>query len=136
VSAAENALPIRIEGRRHAVRQHVRLQRLQIGLGRLRWRELQTRQPTGRVVDEHDQRAARSPALEPIMRAPVDLDELAKARSAFGNLEDLFGAPPLGPPRPKPNLNLPDRLLRHPDVLDLAKLLAGQSRAEVGVARQ
>ena len=76
------------------------------------------------------------PALEPIVRAPVDLDEFAKARPAFANLEDLLGAPPLGPPQPKPNLNLPDRLLRHPDALDLAKLLTGQSRAEVGVARQ
>ena len=108
---AENAVPIRIEGQRQAVRQHVRLQRLQIGLGGLRRGKLQTRQPPGGVVDEHDQRAARPPALEPIVRAPVDLDEFAKARPAFANLEDLLGAPPPGPPEPQPDLDLPDRLL-------------------------
>ena len=94
-------MPIRIEGQRQAVREHVRLQRLQIGLGRLRRRELQTRQPPGGVVDEHDERAARSPALEPIVRAPVDLNELAEARPAFANLENLLGAPSLGPPEPR-----------------------------------
>jgi hypothetical protein len=40
---AENPVPIRVEGQRPAVREHVRLQRLQIGLGRLGRRELQTR---------------------------------------------------------------------------------------------
>ena len=77
----------------------------------------------------------RPPALEPIVRAPIDLDGFAKARPAFANLEDLLGAPPPGPPEPQPDLDPPDRLLRHPDALDLAKLLAGQCRAEIGVAR-
>src|SRR5271166_1536995 len=132
---AENPVPIRIEGQRQAVREHVRLQRLQIGLGHLRRRELQTRQPPGGVVDEHDERAARSPALEPIVRAPVDLNELAEARPAFANLENLLGAQSLGPPEPQPDLDLADRLSRHRDALDLAKLLARQRRSEIGVAR-
>jgi hypothetical protein len=132
---AENAVPIRIMGRRQAVRQHVRLQRLQISLGGLCRRKSQMGQPSAGVVDEHDQRAARAPALEPIVRAPVDLDEFAKARQAFANLKDLLGAPLPGPPQPEPNLDLPHRLLRYPDALNLTKLLARQRRAEIGVAR-
>src|SRR5271166_4173272 len=127
---AENPVPIRIEGQRQAVREHVRLQRLQIGLCRLRRRELQTRQPPGGVVDEHDGRAARSPALQPIVRAPVDLNELAEARPAFANLENLLDASSLGPPEPQPDLA--DRLSRHRDALDLAKLLARSGAATLG----
>ena len=132
---AENAVPIRIEGQRHAVREHVRLQRVQISLGRLRRGKLKTRQPPGGVVDEYDQRATRSPALEPIVRAAVDLNELAEARPALANLENLLGPPSLGPPEPRPDLDLPDRLFRHRDALDLTKLLTRQRRAKIGVAR-
>ena len=52
-------MPVRVEGQRHAVRQHMRLAAPQIGLRRLRRREMQRRQTAGGVVDEHDQRAAR-----------------------------------------------------------------------------
>src|SRR5271165_1501132 len=43
--------------------------------------------------------------------------------------------PSSGPPQPQPDLDLPDRLFRHRDALDLVKLLARQRRAEIGVAR-
>jgi hypothetical protein len=132
---AENPVPVRGEGQRQAVREHVRLKRLKISLGRLRRRELQMRQPPGRVIDEHDQRAARSPALEPVVRAPVDLNEFAEARPAFANLENLLGPPSLRSPEPQPNLDLADRLFRHPDALDRAELFARQRRAEIGGAR-
>src|SRR5271166_3227708 len=58
-----------------------------------------------------------------------------KGRPAFANLENLLGAPSLGPPEPQLDLNLADRLSRHRDALDLAKLLARQRRSEIGVAR-
>jgi hypothetical protein len=68
-------------------------------------------------------------------RAPVDLDELAKALPTFPNLERLPGAPPPGPPQPEPNPYPPNRPLRHPEAFNLAKLLARQRRAKIAVAR-
>ncbi len=130
---AENPVPIRIERQRQAVREHVRLQRLKIGLGGLRRGESQMGQPPGRIVDEHDERAARSPALEPVVRAPVDLNEFAKAGSALANLENLLDASSPGSPQPQPDLDLTDRLFRHRDALDLAnpriKMLWGLAAA-------
>src|SRR5271165_1380553 len=58
-----------------------------------------------------------------------------KGRPAFANLENLPGAPSLGPPEPQPDPDRADRLSRHRDALDLAKLLARQRRSEIGVAR-
>ena len=69
------------------------------------------------------------------MRAPVDLNEFAEAPPPLANLENLPGPPALGPPQPQPDLDLADRLFRHRDALDLPKLLAGQRRAEISVAR-
>ena len=43
---AENPVPIRVEGQRPAVREHVRVQRQQIGLGRLRRRETTLASPS------------------------------------------------------------------------------------------
>ena len=56
-------------------------------------------------------------------------------RGRRSNLENLLGAPSLRPPEPQPDLDLADRLSRHRDALDLAKLLARQRRSEIGVAR-
>ena len=39
------------------------------------------------VVDEDDQRAARTASLEPIVRTAVDLDQLAKARTPLAKLK-------------------------------------------------
>jgi hypothetical protein len=69
------------------------------------------------------------------VRAPVNLDEFAEARAPFANLENLLGPPSLGPPQPQPDPDLADRLFRHRDAVDLAKLLAGLRRAKIGAAR-
>src|SRR5271166_4696591 len=70
------------------------------------------------------------PALEPVVRAPVDLNEFAEARPAFANLKDLLDPPSPGPPQPQPDLDLTDRLFRHRDALDLAnpRIKSGGSR--------
>src|SRR5271166_3623592 len=52
---AEDAVPIRIERQRTAVRHDMAPERPEIGARRLARRELQRRQPPRRVVDEHDQ---------------------------------------------------------------------------------
>jgi hypothetical protein len=55
---------------------------------------VQLHQPAGGVVDEHQQRAHRSPVLEPGVVAAIDLDELAQAGSPVARLVDLGRALP------------------------------------------
>src|SRR5208283_2795306 len=80
---AEYAVTIAVKGQRAPMGENMRPQRAQIGFRRLRRRKLQRRKPARGVVDKHDQRAARAPPLEPVVRTAVDLDQLAKARPAF-----------------------------------------------------
>ena len=79
-------MPVRIKRLRAAMRQNLAFQRNEIsarGLGR---RKMQPRQARGRSVDKHDQRAARAAPFKPVVRAAVDLDQLAKTRTALDGL--------------------------------------------------
>ena len=109
---AEDAVPIRIERQRTAVRHDMAPERPEIGARRLARRELQRRQPPRRVVDEHDQRATRTAPLEPIVRAGVDLDQRAEARTPLAQLKHPLMTPALRFPNPEFDLKPPNRLAR------------------------
>ena len=130
---AENAVAIRVECQRAAMGQNVTPQSLKIGAGGLGRREPQRRQPARRIINKDDQGAAGAAALEPIMRAAVNLDQLAKARPALSQGEHPLGPPPLGAPQAKRDLELAHRLRRNRDPLQLQQLLARKGRAKSGV---
>src|SRR5271157_5784727 len=123
---AKDAMTIRVERQRRPIRQEMAAQRDEIGLRRLRRRHVQRGQTPRRVVDEHDQGAARRPALEPVVLAAVDLNELAEP-----------WPPPrlarLRLPKAKSDLKPPYALTRDRDPLDLGELFGGQGRAKAGV---
>src|SRR5271157_2940835 len=122
---AKDAMTIRVERQRRPIRQEMAAQRDEIGLRRLRRRHVQRGQTPRRVVDEHDQGAARRPALEPVVLAAVDLNELAEP-----------WPPPrlarLRLPKAKSDLKPPYALTRDRDPLDLGELFGGQGRAKAG----
>ncbi len=130
---AEDAVPVAVKGERKPVRENMRLQRAKIGLRRLARRKLQRRQPAGRVVDEHDQRAARAAPLQPIVRAAVDLNQFAKAPAPLARLMNPPRPPPLRPRKPESDLQTANELARHRDPLQLAELLGRQRRAEITI---
>ena len=63
----EDAVLVGVGGDRPAMLGQVSAQRLHVGLGGLGGCEAQGHQLTGVVVDEHDQGAARTATLEPVM---------------------------------------------------------------------
>jgi hypothetical protein len=91
-------MPVRVERQRAAKRQDMAPQCRQIRPGRLRWREVQRRQPARCVIDEHDQRAAGTAVLKPGVRAAIDLDQLAKPRPPLAQLKYPLRPPPLRAP--------------------------------------
>ena len=91
----ENAVPIRIESRRTAMRENMVPERAKIGARRLRGGKAQRRQTPRRIVNEHDQRAARAAPFKPVMRAAVDLDQFAKSRPPLAQLKHPLVTPPL-----------------------------------------
>jgi len=109
-------------------------QRLDIGPRRLRWCKAQRRQPSRRIIDEHDQRHSRAAVFQPVMHAAVYLNELAEPIATLASLVHPLLAPPLGMPQREPNLCLPDCLHRDFEPLTLAKLLRRKGRTEVGVS--
>lgn len=129
-------MPIRIERQRTAVRQDMAPERPQIGARRFARREVQRRQPPRRIVDEHDQRATRAAPLEPIMRAGVDLDQLAEARTPLAQLKHPLMTPPLRFPNPELDLKPSNRLARDRDPFQFRQLLSRQRRAEIPVLVQ
>ena len=115
------------------MRQEMAAQRDEIGLRRLRRRHVQRRQTPRRVVDEHDQGAARRPALEPVVLAAVDLNELAEPWPPLAQQERPPRLARLRPPKAKSDLKPPYALTRDRDPLDLGELFGGQGRAKAGV---
>ena len=126
-------MPVGIERQRHTVRQDVIAQGREIRRAGFHRREVQCGQPAGRVVNEHDQRAARAAPLEPGVRAPVDLDQLAEPRPALAQLEHAPGTPLLRPPQAELDLEPAHRLDRYLDPVQLRQLLRRQRRTEIRV---
>ena len=127
---AENPVPVAVKRQRTAMGEHVPLQRQKIGAPRLRRRELQRDQAARRVIDEHDQRAARPAPLEPVVRRAVDLDEFAKPAPAITQLVDPLLLAPLRAPQLVRHLQPPDRLARHLDTLAPGQLFSRERRAK------
>jgi hypothetical protein len=69
--------------------RQIALQHLEIGKSALRSRESKRNQAACRIVDEDDQRAARSAILKPAVFAPIDLDQLAEMLAADARLVKL-----------------------------------------------
>ena len=113
----------------------IALGRVEVGERRLRLHELQVHQPAGGVVDEDEQGALRAAILEPPVLRAVDLDQLTDALPAIARLVDPSAA--LHPIRPNAGVEHPEpqRLAADDDTVDLAQLLGGQRRAEIGVLR-
>jgi len=95
---------------------------------------VQLHQPPGRVVDEDEQGACRSSAFEPSVVAAVDLDELAETGSAVARLVDRSSALAARLPQAGGRHQRAHGLLGQDQVVAFVQLLAGQRRAEVGVA--
>ncbi len=116
------------------MRAQILRQCLEIAERRLRRREVQRHQPSGRIVDEHQQRAGGRPLLEPAVIAAVDLDQFAITGPTVARLEDLRRA--LRPWHPQSSRVHPlaQRFFGQHDAVTLMKLLARQRRAEIGIA--
>ena len=77
------------------MRENMIPERANVGARRLRRGEAQRRQTPRRIVNEHNQRAARATPFKPVMRAAVDLDQFAKARPPLAQFEIPPATPPL-----------------------------------------
>ena len=105
---------VAVQRHRLAVLLEVRAHRREVGEGRLRLAEQQPHQGAGGIVHEHQQGAARSTLLEPLVVAAVDLDELAATRpTAPGLLDPRLAASP-GDPQAVLDHPVPERLDREP----------------------
>jgi hypothetical protein len=102
--------------------------------GRLGVNEAEVHQARGRVIDEVQERAARGSPLEPVVRAPVELDEFAEGCAPLAQLVDDGRACAPHPPQPLGDHQLPHRLDSEREAMRLQELLARQRRAEVVVA--
>ena len=83
----ENAVTVRVQRKRNAMRQDVRAQRVSVGPRRLGGRKQQARQTTRGIIDEHDQRHLRAAPFEPVVHSAVDLDQLAEPGAPFPKLK-------------------------------------------------
>ena len=100
----------------------------EISKGRLTLDKLEVHQATGRVVNEHEQRALRPAILKPPVLAAVNLDQLANAIAPVTGLMDTL--PPLLAIEPQPRFNhpKPQRLTAEHDPVNLAQLLGRPGR--------
>ena len=101
---------------------------------RLGLHEPQLHHAARRIVDVHQERALRSAALKPSMRAPVDLNQLTKTRPTLPRLMDLRLSLLARLPERGTRHPLAQRLLRHLDAVIFSQLLSGQCRTEVAVS--
>ena len=106
---------------------------MEIDKGRFTRAKLKVHQATGRVVDEHEQRALRATIPKPPVLAAVDLHQLADAVPPGTGLMDALS--PLLPIAPQPSLDHPQPqcLTTKRDPMNLAQLLGRQSRAEIPI---
>ena len=127
----EDAVLVRVDGHRAAVLVEIPAQGPHVGFGGLGLGKTQRHQPTGGVVDEHDQRAAPPPILEPRVGRTVDLHQLAQRRPPLAALMDPRATALPAPPQPLRHHPLAQRLHRHPVAMDLRQLLLCQGRRKV-----
>ena len=112
----------------------MRPRRAHVRLGRLRREKSRRQQPRRRIVHIHDQRANRTPVLEPLVRRTVDLHQVPHARAPRPPRMRPHLAPRLGAPQSLRHHPLPQRLRRQPVPVLLHQLLTRQRRPEVRVA--
>ena len=93
---AEDAVLVAVEGHRLAVALKIRAGRGEVVERGLALQEAQLHQPTGRVVDVDQERAAPTAVLEPGVLAPIDLYQLAEALAPVARL--MRRPDPLAPP--------------------------------------
>src|ERR1700676_1204966 len=90
-------------------------------------------QPAGRVVDENEQRALRPAILEPPMLAAIDLHQLTDAFAPVTGLVNALQALLAVEPQPIRDHPFAHRLAAENDLMQLAKLLSRQCRAEIPI---
>lgn len=81
--ALENSVSIGVDGDGESVGECHRTQEQQVALGILAVPENGTENPSGRVIDGHEQDEVGATGLKPGVVAPVELDEQAGLRHAF-----------------------------------------------------
>jgi hypothetical protein len=130
----EDAEPVAGEGHRLAVPLEVALRGSEVVERGLDLGEAQLHQPTGGIVDVHQERADGPAVFEPGVLGAVDLDELAETRAARPRRVAPAGA--LQPRQPEPRGDQPaaQRLDGHDEAMVLGELLVREGRPEVGVA--
>src|SRR6516162_7581685 len=89
-------------------------------------------QPTGRVVDKHQQRALRPAVLEPPMLAAVDLHQLTNAVAPRPRLVDAFALLAIAP-QPGFDHPLAQRFPAKGNPMILTQLFGRQGRTKIPV---
>ena len=82
MAAAEDAVPVTVEGGRTAIGNDVGMERIKIGLSAFDGHKACRHDLAGGIINEGDQRAARPAPFKPVMRTAVDLDQFAHTRPA------------------------------------------------------
>ena len=132
---AKDAVLVAVQRHRQAVLPDMPMQRLHVTQRALPRQEAQLRQPTGGVVDEHEQTARRSPVFEPGVQTAVDLDQFAKARPAFAQcIQARLGSPSRTPQLGRDH-ELTHRFLGEGNAVVLLQILTGKRGSEVPVVR-
>jgi len=148
---AEDAVFVAVKRDRHAVRHDVVVQYAHIaqrGLGRdeaqlgeraagcaktARRASVWRRPLYGGIADEYQQGAGRTASFKPVVRAAVDLEQLAETGAAAAHRVDAGLAAVFGLPETRRDHLLAHGFHREPDGVLLAQLLCCQRRAKVGV---
>ena len=86
-----DAVAVAVQGQRRAVALYDLVQHGEVRLGGFLWRELRAKHLACSVVDEGDQAALVSTALEPVVVAAVDLHQLAHAGAALARAVHALG---------------------------------------------
>ena len=133
VGFGEDAVAVAVQGQRRAVALYDLVQHGEVRLGGFLWRELRAKHLACSVVDEGDQAALVSTALEPVVVAAVDLHQLAHAGAALARAVHALG--PAQPGLPQPGFDYPaaERLGAVDKAVISRQVLARQLGAEVGV---
>jgi hypothetical protein len=131
----ENAVAVAVDGGGQTVRQNVFFQQPHVTERRFGIDKAQRHQFAGRVVDEHQQAAARRASLEPVVRGTVDLDQFPAPSTPLAHRVGARTRPPSCLPQARAQHGLTHRFHRQLDLVDFLQLLACQRRPEVGVVR-
>jgi hypothetical protein len=96
---------------------------------------VQVRDPTGGIVDEHQQTAVRPAPFKPGVRTAVDLDQLAEARPALAQRINVRILAPFGTPQLRRDHDLTYGLLAQHNAVAFREVLGRQSRPKIAVMR-